>query len=347
MRSITATLMIVGTFAALTVSCNDRAEMGHPPQRRSGGNNVIPAGFTNEVSADDFRARSKQLSQGDVARGLTLSPEFESALALNAVTEDSASEKDSWAAFPAACPTLSALTGSNLQAPAIRELSLQTSFALTAGVAGCSDLLTAAGIDAFRTLNAVRFLADKMASSRSLTQDCVSMQLKEPGKRYALAWDLSRNPTGAWLTANNVTEYNGEITGGAKDGQTALSAWTNLSGMSGETSQELISSVNVFVDDTEGHSAIENIEQYRSGAETVFRKTLINYDFITGRLSETTTYESRSGDSLISSREISAVISRTDEGLTLTLGDEPGQTGADATVKLSLDGGNTLRCSVQ
>jgi hypothetical protein len=245
MRNFTATLLTIGSITTFSSACNDRAEMGQGPQRRSGGNNVIPAGFTNNATPDDFRARTRQLAQSDSARGLTLSPAFESAMELAGTQDDT--DTQAWGSFPSACPTLSRLTGGTLTAGQVRELSLQTSFALTRGDlggSGCNDVIKATGIEVFRTLNAVRFLADTMSSVDALNQDCVAMQPRPAGRQHALAWDLSAGVGDAWLTEQQITKVDGEITGGGRNGQTALSAWTNLGG----SSRQVISSVNAFVD---------------------------------------------------------------------------------------------------
>lgn len=341
MRKKNVLAVTVICFGLAGVSCNDRAQMGQGDQRNRGNGGVIPDSFSNTLTPDQFRSRSLNLK----GTALTLNATVEAALAGNELAENISDD------FTTACKSLALLTGGTGSADAIRSLSRQTALNLTSGDTNCKDIPAITGIDSFRTMNSLRFLATELASNQHLVTDCLAMREKRSGRQAALAWSLE--PVlgqGTWLDGKTLSYFEGGAEGGGNDHQNAFSSWLNIESVAGSadapSTNRIMSSVAAFNDVKTSKTMIEKVEQYEQASagnvQNQIRMTKIELNYAKGEIKETTTYQNLAQGTLVSEWIIAATIAGSEKNLVLDLSSP----GTAASVQYSLDSENNVGCSI-
>lgn len=342
MRKLTVLVLPVICLSLISISCNERAQMGQGDQRNHESGRVIPNSFNNTLSPEQFRERALSLK----GSALTLNASVEAALAGDKQVEQVADDS-----FSTACKNLAMLTGGTSSSESIRMFSRQTALNLGSGSANCKDIPALTGIDSFRTMSALRFLATELASNEHLVMDCLAMQEKRSGRQTAVAWTLEpvlgKN---TWLEGKTLKYFAGGVEGGGNDHQNAFSSWLNIETLTESegipTNNKIMTAVAAFNDADANKTKIEKIEQYEQSADAdvqnQIRITKIELDYVKGEIKETTTYQSLAKGVMVSEWKIAATIAGANGNLVLDLTSP----GADASIQYSLDANNQVACSV-
>ena len=338
------TLFILGLgFSA--VACNEQAQMGEKSQpRKNTVPSVIPVGFQNSLSVDEFKDRSLSLQ----ASALTLNGPLERAFLIG----EKPQQTESYATneFADACESLALLTGGVSKRELITKLSKQTALALTPGNTNCSELTESSGLGSFQAMNALRFLASEIAADEHIVKDCLSLSKKATNRQSALAWNLSPvTGDGTWLAGKAVNQFDGALEGGANATETAFRSYINIATAheNDPTDIEKIhSSVAAFIDSKNSKTVIKKSEQHQSSTgdqtATQIRISNIEFDFLNGKITESSTYQDLIDTKLVAEWKVSSTVTSNGNALLL----EVNAGGDDSEVEFSLDDKDALNCVV-
>jgi hypothetical protein len=339
-------LLILG-LSLTTIACNERAQMGEQSlPRKDSVPSVIPAGFQNSLGADEFKDRSLGLQ----TTALTLNAPLEAAFLSDSQQPFEPSNSPSSEEFADACASLSLITGGVRRRDHIKQLSKQTALSLAPGETNCASLTQASGYGPFQAMNALRFLALQLASDEHTIRDCLSLSKKAAGRQAALSWNLSPvTGEGSWLDDKVLNQFDGSVEGGANALDTAFRSYVNIAAASTNDPSEIEkihSSISAFIDSANGKTFLKKSEQHQNtsanGTTSQIRLSSIEFDFLNGQISETSTYRDLIDTNLVSEWKVSSIVTTVGNSLIMQLN----AGGNDSEVEFSLDEKNALSCIV-
>ncbi len=338
-------LLILGLGVSLT-ACNERAQMGEKSRPRNDiVPSVIPNTFKNSLTAGEFKDRSLSLQTS----ALTLNGPLEAAFLRHENTSNSANVIGT-NEFADACRSLALITGGVSRSDLIKALSKQTALSLTPGQTNCAALTQSSGLGPFQAMNALRFLASEIAADEHATADCLSLVTKASGRQSALAWSLAPvTGEGTWLHGKEINRFDGAVEGGGNNQETAFRSYINIAAASTDDAsdiEKIHSSVTAYIDAATSKTILKKSEQHQkfsaTQTTTQIRLSDIEFDFLNGQITESSTYQDLVGTKLISEWKVSSTVTTSGNALLM----EINAGGNDSEVEFSLDNANALNCAV-